>query len=83
VSQDDGSPGEVIEPEPPSEEFQRIQAEFMDLILEVQEHFGDHDPSEEEVQGYLRDRLIREGHTPEEADEVMARITAGGDSSEG
>ena len=75
----DGAPGRVAEPEPPpddrSEEFQSLQADYMSLILEVQEHFGDHEPSEDEVRGYLRDRLIREGHSPDEADETMARIT--------
>lgn len=70
-----GAPGRVAEPEPPDGEQQRFHADVVELSLEVQEHFGDHEPSEEEIRGYLRDRMIREGHTPEEADEVLARIT--------
>ena len=27
------------------------------MIMSVKEHFGDHDPSEEEVRQFLRDRL--------------------------
>ena len=78
---DDGSPGRVAEPEPPTddraEEQQRLHSDYMSLIFEVQEHFGDHEPSEEEIREYLRERLIREGHSPEEADEAMARIMEG------
>ncbi len=74
----DGSPGRVVEPEPPaahdSEEHQRLAADFVSLALEVQEHFGDHQPSEEEIRSYLRERMIGEGRSPEDADEVMARI---------
>jgi hypothetical protein len=69
----------VAEPEPPDDDGgdeQKFQADFIDLSLEVQDHFGDHDPSEEEIEGYLRDRLIREGQSSEEADEAMARIVA-------
>lgn len=73
------SPGTVADPEPPDDddgEAQKFQADFIDLSLEVQAHFGDHDPSEEEIQGYLRDRMIRDGQSPEDADEAMARIVA-------
>jgi rhodanese-related sulfurtransferase len=82
----DGSPGQVAEPEPPhddrNEEHQRLQADFMSLIFEVQDHFGDHEPSEEEIRAYLRQRMLREGRSPEEADEVMARITQDQDPSQ-
>ena len=47
----------------------------MSLTLEVQEHFGGHDPSEEEIRAYLRQRLLDEGRSPDEADEVMSRVT--------
>ena len=75
----DGTPGRVAERDEPDDDgsdgHQRLQADFMSLTLEGQEHFGDHDPSEDEIRAYLRERLIDEGHTPEEADEVMARVT--------
>lgn len=85
----DGEPGSVADPEdadaggdgPGADPG--FQAALVELALEIQEHFGEHDPSEEEVRGYLRDRMIREGHTPEEADAVLARITSDGPSAAG
>ena len=75
----DGTPGRVEAAEPAgddaSEGYQRLQADFMSLTLEIQRHFGDHQPSEQEIRAYLRKRLVDEGRSPEEADEVMARIT--------
>jgi rhodanese-related sulfurtransferase len=75
----DGTPGRVADPEPPPDDrldgHQRLQADFMSLVLEVQEHFGDHEPSEEEIREYLRERMVREGRSREEADEAIARIT--------
>ena len=72
----DGSPGAVAEPEPPPddrpERMKRLQSEFLDVIFAVQEHFGDREASEEEMQAFLRQRLIDEGKTPEEADKFLA-----------
>ncbi len=74
----DGTPGTVVEPEPPPDdrpiEHQRLQAEMMSLLFDLQDHFGDRDPTDEEVRAFLRQRLIDEGRTPEEADEFLARI---------
>ena len=73
-----GEPGSVVDPEPPPDdrpvEHQRLQAEFMSLVSEIQEHLGEREPSDEEVRAYLRQRLINEGRSPEEADEFIARI---------
>jgi rhodanese-related sulfurtransferase len=73
-----GEPGTVVDPEPPPDdrpvEHQRLQAEFMSLLFEIQQHFGEREPSDEEVRAYLRQRLINEGRTPEEADEFLARM---------
>ncbi len=75
----DGSRGRVAEPEPPADdgddEQQRFHAEFMSLTLEVQEHFGDRQPSEEDVRAFLRERLIAEGKTPDEADELLENMS--------
>lgn len=72
----DGRPGTVVEPEPPPDdrpaEHQRLQAEFLSVLFDMQEHFGDREPSDEEVRGFLRERLISEGKSPEEADEFLA-----------
>ena len=74
----EGRPGTVAEPEPPPDdrppEHQRLQAEFLSVLFDLQEHFGDHEPSDEEVRGFLRERLIGEGKSPEEADEFLARM---------
>ncbi len=71
----DGSPGAVAEPEPPPddrpERMKRLQAEFLDVIFAVQEHFGDRDASEEEMRAFLRQRLIDEGRTPADADRFL------------
>jgi rhodanese-related sulfurtransferase len=54
-----GQAGTVVEPDPPadavSDEHQDFLAEYIRLATEVQEHFGDREPSEEEVLAYLRD----------------------------
>jgi len=74
----EGRPGTVAVPEPPPDdrppEHQRLQAEFLSVLFDLQEHFGDHEPSDEEVRGFLRERLISEGKSPEEADELLARM---------
>jgi len=72
----DGGPGAVAEPEPPPDDrpeaMKRLQSEFLDVIFAAQEHFGDREASEEEMQAFLRQRLIEEGKTPEEADKFLA-----------
>jgi rhodanese-related sulfurtransferase len=78
----DGGPGSVVEPEPPPDdrpiEHQRIQAEMMSLLFDLQERFGDREPNDEEVRQFLRERLIDEGRSPEEADEFLAGIDDSG-----
>ncbi len=78
VTTPDGEPGSVVEPVPPPDdrppEHQRLQSEFLGLIFEVKEHFGDRQPSEEDVRAFLRERLIAEGKTPEEADEFLENM---------
>lgn len=77
----DGGDGTVAEPEPPPDErlpeMVELQEGFLDVIFAAQEHFGDHQPSDEEMRGFLRDRLLSEGKSAEEADEFLARM--GGD----
>ena len=56
----DGGPGRIGEGEPPPEdrpaELQQFQNDFMDAIFAVKDHFGDREPSEEEVLAFLRAR---------------------------
>ena len=71
-------PGEVVEAEPPPddrpEHLQRLQSEFLQVLMAVQEEFGDKEVSDEEVRAFLRKRLIDEGRSPEQADEFLAGL---------
>lgn len=73
-----GGPGVVAEPEPPPDdrppELARLQDELLGLIFAVGERFGDREPSEAELRAFLRERMIAEGRTPEQADAVLARM---------
>ena len=62
-----------------SAKMQELEKEFLDTIRAVQEHFGDREPTEEELRSFLRDRLVDEGRSPEEADEVISKLDDGGD----
>ena len=54
--------------------MQRLQSGFLAVIFAVQEHFGDRQPSEEEIQAFLRQHMIEQGKTAEEADEFLAAM---------
>lgn len=67
--------GPVAEPEPeeePDHELQGLHDEFLELALAIQERFGGAEPTEEQIREFLRERLITEGKTPEEADAFLA-----------
>ena len=71
--------GAIEQPEPKEElsspEMQKLHNDFLEIALAVQERFGvGVQPSEEEIRGFLRERLISEGRTPEEADAFLAEI---------
>lgn len=74
--------GKIVEPDPKpeldSDEMQYIHRQFIEIALAVQERFGvGVQPSDEEIRGFLRDRMISEGKSPEEADAFLAEM--GGD----
>jgi rhodanese-related sulfurtransferase len=74
--------GRIVEPDPKpeldSDEMQYVHHQFIEIALAVQERFGvGVQPSEEEIRGFLRERLISEGRTPAEADTFLAEM--GGD----
>ncbi len=78
VATPQGQPGTVAEPEAPSDdrppEHQRLQEELISVVFDLQERFGEDEPSDEEVRGFLRERLLREGKSPQEADEFLASL---------
>jgi len=74
--------GRIAEPDPKpeldSDEMQQIHHQFIEIALAVQERFGvGVQPSEDEIRGFLRERMISEGKAPEEADAFLAEM--GGD----
>lgn len=74
--------GKIVEPAPrpelDSEHMQAIHHQFIEIALAVQEHFGvGVQPTEEQIRGFLRDRMISEGKTPEEADAFLAEMGEG------
>lgn len=50
---------------------QAVHDALLDLASAVDEHFGDREPSEEEVRAFLRQRLMAEGKSEAEADAVL------------
>lgn len=71
--------GKIVEPDPrpglDDDEMQRIHHQFIEIALAVQERFGvGVQPSEDEIRGFLRERLISEGRTSEEADKFLAEM---------
>jgi rhodanese-related sulfurtransferase len=71
--------GAIAEPPPKpelsSEQMQTLHNQFIEVALAVQERFGvGVEPSEEELRQFLRDRLVSDGKTPEEADAFMAEL---------
>ena len=71
--------GAIAQPEPKealsSPEMQNLHNDFLEIALAVQERFGvGVQPSEEEIRGFLRERLISEGRSPEEADTFLAEM---------
>jgi hypothetical protein len=51
-----------------------LERDLLETIEAVAEHFGDHDPSEDEIRAFLHDRLVAEGKTPEEADRFLTAV---------
>jgi hypothetical protein len=51
-----------------------VEHDAMELVGDMAEHFGDREPSKDEVHAFLRDRLIDRGRDPDEADEVLAEM---------
>jgi rhodanese-related sulfurtransferase len=73
--------GPIVEPQADedqgSPENQALMAEFMEVAFAAQKRFGDREPSHEEMREFLRERLIGEGRTAEEADEFLANMGEG------
>ena len=51
--------------------------ELASVMAAVEERFGDREPSEEELRTFLRDRLVGEGRSAEDADRFLDELEAG------
>lgn len=59
------------------DEATRMEEELDDLAAAVRETFGDRDPTEAELHSLLRDRLMADGRSPDEADRFLADLGGG------
>jgi CBS domain-containing protein len=50
------------------------EQELAEVMQALQERFGDNEPSEEQVRAFLRDRLVAEGRSAEEAERVLQEM---------
>lgn len=50
---------------------QALHDAMLEVAGAVQEHFGDHEPSEDELRVFLRQRLIDEGRTESEVEAIL------------
>lgn len=58
----------------PSEDdvaWQAVHDSMLDVMRAADEHFGDHEPTEEELHAFLRQRLLAGGKTEAEADALL------------
>jgi len=73
--------GRIVEPQPPPDtsppDVQRLATELHDVAVAIEKRFGDRRPTEPELRAFLRERMIAEGRSPEEADAFMAGLDEG------
>ena len=59
-------------------DMERYEAELTSVMQAVEERFGDREPPAEELRAFLRDRLVAEGRSADEADRFLDEMEAGG-----
>jgi ABC-type Zn2+ transport system substrate-binding protein/surface adhesin len=55
----------------PPVDMEPFEQELTEVLLAVAEQFGDREPTEDELRAFLRDRLVAEGRSVEEADRFL------------
>lgn len=60
-------------------DVERYEEELTTVMKAVEERFQDREPSAEELRAFLRDHLVAEGRTEEDADQLLEEL---GDSSD-
>lgn len=56
-------------------DFGQLHELIETLTTEMQQRFGDREPTEEELQGFLAERLRTEGRSEDEVQQIMREIT--------
>ena len=54
-----------------------FEKELTEVMAAVEERFGDREPTEAELRSFLRDRLVAEGRSAEDADRFLDELEAG------
>lgn len=58
-------------------DMEAFERELTDVMVAVEERFGDRDPTEAELRSFLRERLVAEGRSAEDADRFLDELEAG------
>jgi CBS domain-containing protein len=58
-------------------DMEAFEKELTSVMAAVEERFGDREPSEEELRSFLRDRLVAEGRSAEDADRFLDELETG------
>lgn len=61
-------------------DIEAFEEELTRVMAAVEERFGERDPTEAELRSFLRDRLVSEGRTAEDADRFLDELEAGEDA---
>ena len=51
-----------------------VERDAMELADDIAERFGDREPSQDELRAFMRERLLGQGRSPEEADRMLAEM---------
>lgn len=57
--------------------MEAFEKELTEVMAGVEERFGDREPTEAELRTFLRDRLVAEGRSAEDADRFLDELEAG------
>jgi hypothetical protein len=57
--------------------MEAFEKELTQVMAAVEERFGDREPTEAELRSFLRDRLVAEGRSAEDADRFLDELEAG------
>ena len=60
----------------PAFDLDGYESELTAVLTAVEEHFGDAEPSPEELRAFLHDRLVAEGRSAEEVDQLLDSLAA-------